>query len=261
MKGKFLFLGTGASPGVPLIGCKCSVCTSTSTLNKRLRSAGLFSGDGERYVIDVGPDFRAQALGAKIDHLDGVLITHAHSDHIAGIDDLRAYYFLNEKKVPCLCSKETYDEIAQRFPYLMHPKPGGSISAQLDFQVLDSDFGGCLFAGINVAYLTYFQMKMKVTGFRFGDFAYVSDIRHFADSVYEALSGIEVLVLSALRHESTEMHFGIPEAIEFSRHVKAKRTYFTHIAHDVDHEKIYAQLPSGFHLAYDGLSIPIGEIG
>jgi phosphoribosyl 1,2-cyclic phosphate phosphodiesterase len=216
--------------------------------------------DGKRYLIDVGPDFRAQALGAKIDHLDGVLITHAHSDHIAGIDDLRAYYFIDEKKVPCLCSKETYDEIAQRFPYLMRSEPGGSISAQIAFQVLESDFGECLFAGVKVGYLTYFQMKMKVTGFRFADFAYVSDIRHFETQVYDALQGVEVLVLSALRHESTEMHFGIPEAIEFSRHVKAKRTYFTHIAHDIDHEKVYSQLPPGFYLGYDGLSIPIGDI-
>jgi phosphoribosyl 1,2-cyclic phosphate phosphodiesterase len=216
--------------------------------------------DGKRYLIDVGPDFRAQALGAKIDRVDGVLITHAHADHIAGIDDLRAYYFLDEKKVPCLCSKETCDEIAQRFPYLRHSEPGGSISAQLDFHVLESDFGECLFEGIKVGYLTYFQMKMKVTGFRFGDFAYVSDIRHFSDRVYDALQGVDVLVLSALRHESTEMHFGIPEAIEFSRRVKAKRTYFTHIAHDIDHERVYTQLPPGFHLAYDGLSIAIGEV-
>ncbi len=255
MNGRFLFLGTGASPGVPLIGCTCSVCTSPSPFNKRLRSAGLLTIEGRRYLIDVGPDFRAQALGAKIDHVDGVLITHAHSDHIAGIDDLRAYYFLEEKKVPCLCSKETYGEIAQRFPYLLRSASGGSISAQLDFHVLESDFGECLFAGIRVAYLTYFQMKMKVTGFRFADFAYVSDIRQFEERVYEALEGVEVLVLSALRHESTEMHFGIPEAIEFSRRVKAQRTYFTHIAHDIDHEKVSSQLPPGFHLAYDGLII------
>lgn len=260
MKGRFLFLGTGASPGVPLIGCKCSVCTSLSTFNKRLRSSGLVTLDGKRYVIDVGPDFRAQALGAKIDHVDGVLITHAHSDHIAGIDDLRAYYFADKKKVPCLCSKETYDEIAQRFHYLMHTEPGSTAAAQIDFQVLESDFGECLFAGVKVGYFTYFQMKMKVTGFRFGDFAYVSDIRYFEHPIFEALKGVEVLVLSALRHESTEMHFGIPEAIEFSRNVKAKRTYFTHIAHDIDHEKVYSQLPPGFHLAYDGLSIPIGEV-
>lgn len=260
MKGRFLFLGTGASAGVPLIGCSCSVCLSTSSFNKRLRSSGLLLIDGKKYLIDVGPDFRTQALKEKIDHLDGVLITHAHADHIAGIDDLRPYYFISEKKLPCLCSKPTYEEIAARFPYLMRNRLEGSVPAQLDFQLLESDFGQSLFEGLKVGYLTYFQMKMQVTGFRVGDFAYVSDIRHFSDKVFEALSNIQVLVLSALRYGSSEMHFGIEEAIAFSKRTKAKHTYFTHIAHDIDHEKVYAQLPAGFHLAYDGLSIPIGDV-
>src|SRR5690349_18127258 len=132
---RFLFLGTGGSAGVPLIGCSCSVCLSTSPLNKRLRSAGLLKVQGKNYLIDVGPDFREQALKYRIDSLDGVLITHPHSDHIAGIDDLRAYYFLSGKKTPCLLSQATFDEIKVRFPYLLQMRPEGSIAAQLHFHI------------------------------------------------------------------------------------------------------------------------------
>src|SRR5690349_4696037 len=131
MKAKFLFLGTGGSGGVPLIGCTCDVCRSTSLFNKRLRSAGLLSVGEKHYLIDVGPDFRGQALTHHINRLDGVLITHAHADHIAGIDDLRAYYFLNSKKLSCLASQETFTEIKLRFPYLFYASPGGGLTAQL----------------------------------------------------------------------------------------------------------------------------------
>jgi phosphoribosyl 1,2-cyclic phosphate phosphodiesterase len=257
MKAKFLFLGTGGSGGVPLIGCTCEVCRSSSPFNKRLRSAGLLSVNEKRYLIDVGPDFRQQALEHHIDRLDGVLITHAHADHIAGMDDLRAYYFLNPKKLPCLASQETFNEIKQRFPYLFNISPGGGLTAQLEFQVLPDDFGTTIFEGISVHYLTYFQVGMKVTGFRLGHFAYVSDIRTYSDRVFDSLKDVEILVLSALRHESNLMHFGIDEAIAFSKRAGAKTTYFTHIAHDLDYEKAKTILPKGFYLSYDGLEIAI----
>lgn len=257
MEGRFLFLGTGASAGVPLIGCKCDVCLSSYPYNKRLRSSGLIMVNEKKILIDVGPDFRSQALKYEIDHLDGVLITHAHSDHIAGIDDLRSYYFLNNKKLPCLLSQETFEEIKQRFPYLFRPSSEGSISAQLSFHILSHDFGDEEFERIRVHYLSYFQSGMKVTGFRIGTFAYVSDIRTFSANVFDSLKGVEILVLSALRHESTAMHFSIEEAISFSRRTGAKTTYFTHIAHALDHESANAHLPKGFYLSYDGMEIKI----
>ncbi|HEY2810342.1 MAG TPA: MBL fold metallo-hydrolase [Rhabdochlamydiaceae bacterium] len=257
MNARFLFLGTGASGGVPLIGCHCSVCTSNSLLNKRLRSAGLITVGEKKYLIDVGPDFRQQALKHRIERLDGVLITHAHADHIAGIDDLRAYYFLEKKKLPCLLSQETFDEIQQRFLYLFLSIEGKSTPAQLDFYLLENDFGQMLFEGLSLSYLSYFQQQMKVTGFRVGNFAYVSDIRTYSDAVFHGLRGVEILVLSALRLHPTDMHFSIEEAIAFSRKAGAKITYFTHIAHDLDHESAYALLPMDFHLSHDGLEIEI----
>ena len=255
MQAKFLFLGTGASGGVPLIGCHCAVCSSAFIFNKRMRSAGLLSVGEKKYLIDVGPDFRAQALQHRIDHLDGVLITHAHADHIAGIDDLRAYYFLTAQKLPCLLSQETFQEIQRRFPYLFITGENRSLSAQLDFHFLEKDFGQCDFAGLNLSYLTYFQLEMKVNGFRFGNFAYISDIRTYSEDIFSHLKGSEILVLSALRHQPTQMHFSIEEAIAFSHRVGAKMTYFTHIAHDLDHQNII--LPSGFALSYDGLQLSI----
>lgn len=258
MQGKFVFLGTGGSCGVPMIGCSCDVCLSSSPYNKRLRSSGLIRIGGKSLVIDVGPDFRTQALSHGIPHLDGVLLTHAHADHIAGIDDLRAYYFMEKKKVPCVLSKETFDEVKVRYHYMLTPiAPGKSVSAQIDFQVLGDDFGSFVLEGIPFVYFSYFQMEMKVTGFRFGNLAYVSDIREFSDQVIDAIQGVDTLILSALRHAPSKMHFSIEEAIAFTRRAGAKKTYLTHIAHDLEYAATNALLPSDVRMSYDGMEIAV----
>jgi phosphoribosyl 1,2-cyclic phosphate phosphodiesterase len=256
MSGKLLFLGTGGSTGVPVIGCTCKVCRSTSFRNKRSRSSVLIQTQGKNFLIDAGPDFREQALKHKIRKLDGLLLTHTHFDHVAGIDDLRAFYFLNKTRLPCLLSKETFEEIKIRYHYLMRPlKDGHSISAQLDFFVLEHDFGKMRFQGVEWKYMSYTQADMKVTGFRQGKMAYVSDIRAYTNQLLESLEGVETLVLSALRTTPTQMHFSVDEAIEFSKMVGAKKTYLTHISHDLDHEKVNKILPSNVRLSYDGLKI------
>lgn len=258
MQGKFLFLGTGGSAGVPIIGCQCDVCRSSSPYNKRLRSSGLIEVKDKKFLIDVGPEFRIQALNFKVTHLTGVLLTHAHADHIAGIDDLRAYYFMDKRKLPCVLSKETFDEVKLRYHYMLQPlTTGKSISAQIDFQLLPNDFGSYELGGVRFKYLSYSQTGMKVTGFRFGNFAYVSDIREYSQQTVEALQGVDVLVLSALRQTPTKMHFSIEEAIAFSQRVFAKKTYLTHVAHDLEYEATNALLPSDVRLSYDGLEIPI----
>jgi phosphoribosyl 1,2-cyclic phosphate phosphodiesterase len=257
-QGQFLFLGTGGSMGIPMIGCHCEVCRSTSPFNKRMRSAGLIRIGDKSFIIDVGPDFRAQALHFNIEHLNGVFLTHAHADHIAGIDDLRAYYFLDKKRLPCFLSRETFEEVKLRYHYIFRPMiPGQSLTAQLDFQILPDDFGGFDLEGVHFEYFSYSQMGMKVTGFRVGNFAYVSDIREYSDQIFKALEGIDILVLSALRHVPTKMHFSIEEAIAFSRRTKAKTTYLTHIAHDLEHAATNALLPPDVRMSYDGLEISI----
>ncbi len=250
MEANFLFLGSGGSMGVPVIGCTCSVCTSVSSFNKRLRPSGLIRASLGSYLIDAGPDFRQQALKFKIENLRGVLLTHCHVDHIGGLDDLRALYFLQKKKkIPCLVSKESFEELSFRYHYLMHI---------FEFQVLENDFGKTVFEGIEVAYVSYFQAGMKVNGYKIGDLAYISDIRDYTEEeVMAPLMGVNTLVISAVRTDPTHVHFGIEEATTFSRKLGAKKTYFTHIAHELDYEKTNALLPSDIKLSFDGLQIPI----
>ncbi len=253
----FLFLGTGGSSGIPMIGCGCVVCQSDSTLNKRQRSAGLIKVGDKNFLIDVGPDFRMQALKHRINHLDAVLLTHAHADHLGGIDDLRAYYFLEKKKLACFLSQQTYDEVKFRYHYLLNPNAEGkSFSAQLDFHILPDDFGSFTVEGIPIAYFSYSQQLMKVTGFRVGNFAYVSDIREYTDQIFKSLKGIEILVLSALRQVPTKMHFSLEEAVAFSKRTSAKITYLTHISHDLEYAAANALLPPEVRMSYDGLEVP-----
>ncbi len=258
--GTFLFLGTGGSAGVPMIGCKCLVCKSKDPHNKRMRPSALIDVKGKRLVIDTGPDFRSQALIYKIDHLDGVLLSHTHFDHVGGLDELRTYYLLHKLILPILVSIETLDSLKKRYDYLFKEKSWGiSLAAQLHFQVLENDHGKTSFCGIPLSYVSYEQGGTKVNGYRFGNFAYVSDIKKYPDSIYDDLNGVKTLVVSALKEEESQMHFSLDEAVSFGRRVGAKRTYFTHIGHEVDHERTNAKLPSGFKLAHDGLKLEFDD--
>jgi len=256
MEAKLLFLGTGGSLGIPVITCKCPVCTSNSPLNKRTRPSVLLEVGRRTFLIDVGPDFREQALHFGIDELDGVLLTHSHYDHIGGIDELRVFYFKHKKRMPILASIDTYDELRHRFHYLFQTKQAdGTLQSQFDFQILEEDFGRATFQGLKLQYVSYTQANMKVTGYRFGPLAYISDIRHFDDRIIEDLKGTEVLVVSAVRYTPSEVHFTIDEAVEFSRAVGAKRTFLTHMAHDLEHDATNQKLPEDVRLAHDGLEL------
>lgn len=255
-KAKFIFLGTGGSTGVPLVACPCAVCQSTSPYNKRLRVSGLIKVDGKNFVIDVGPDFRTQMLRAHVNKLDGVILTHSHFDHIAGIDDLRGFIFTQKKPIPCLLSQDTLDEVKIRYHYLMPSQQTEGVTyTQLDFQIMDDDFGSKEFCGLKWHYVSYFQTGMKVNGYILGNLAYVSDIREYSDEVSHALRGVDTLILGALRYTPSPGHFNIEEAIAFAREVGAKKTYLTHIGHELDHEETNKQLPPDVRLAYDGLEI------
>lgn len=256
MKGTFLFLGTAGSAGVPVIGCSCSVCQSNSPFNQRLRPSGLLKVDGKTLLIDVGPDFRSQALKYRIDLLDGLILTHTHYDHIAGIDELRIYYLRSQKKLPCLLSEESFEDLEKRYYYLFQPiGKVPTLSAQLDIHLLPEDEGEEEFLGLKIGYVTYTQGGCKVNGFRFGDFAYISDIREFHPSIFEKLIGIKTLVLSALREEKSMLHFSLNEAVEFASKVGAKHTWLTHISHGLDHEATNRKLPKSIQLGYDGLEL------
>ncbi len=254
MKGTFLFLGTGASAGVPIIGCTCAVCSSQDPRNQRLRPSGLIRMGDRTLLIDVGPDFRQQALRHRISHLDGLLLTHTHYDHIAGIDELRVLNFRMKKSFPCLLSAASYRDLKTRYYYLFEEEAAPEYkAARLDCHVLPDDQGEIEFLGLKIGYISYTQADMQVNGFRIGDFAYISDIREYNEKIFDSLRGVRTLVLSALRAEPSRVHLTLDEAVAFAERVGAKHTWLTHLSHALDHEKACQLLPSHVQLGYDGL--------
>lgn len=255
-KGHFLFLGTGASMGIPVIGCHCAVCQSESPCNHRTRPSGIITVDKKKLLIDCGPDFRFQALQHHIDHIDGLLLTHAHHDHIAGIDELRVYYMRSKVPLPCLLSEETAYDIQRRYDYIFKDNSvTEKLMPRIQLEILKGTHGKVDFLGIPVEYLSYEQAGMRVTGFRFGDFAYVSDIHKYPPTIFSHLEGVETLVLSALRHTTSHFHLSVDEAVAFANRTGARHTWLTHIAHELDHEKTNTYLPPNVRMAYDGLEL------
>jgi phosphoribosyl 1,2-cyclic phosphate phosphodiesterase len=258
MKSKFIFLGTGSSLGVPVIGCSCPTCSSSHLKNKRFRTSGLLKVQDKTILIDIGPDFREQALRNNICHLDGVLITHTHYDHIAGLDELRIYSFIKGSNIPCILSKESFEEIRRRYYYIFKEAlHGDSSTVMLDFIVLEGNEGEVNFLNLPISYFCYHQGSMKVTGFRLGNFAYITDIKNFDKKIFKFLEGVETLVVSALRKSDSKIHFSLDDAVDFANAVQAKKTYLTHIAHELEHESINYELPKHVQLGFDGLELDI----
>lgn len=243
----FRFLGSGGSLGVPVIACDCLVCSSSNKNNQRLRSASLIRYEGKNILIDVGPDIRLQCISHRIDRVDALLITHPHNDHVAGIDDLRALCFRSQKKLPCYMSKSTYEDLKQRYFYLF------SSRSPFEVHLLEEDEGSFKLFQREIAYTTFYQRDMRVNGYRVGSLAYLSDIKEYRESIFSFLNEIKVLILSALRFDSSPLHFSVAEAIAFFQKTAADKLYLTHISHDLEHERLSKSLPKNVLVAYDGL--------
>lgn len=257
MNGNFLFIGTGASLGVPVIGCDCKVCSSTSSKDKRLRTSALLRLNQKKILIDCGPDFRQQALKHHITHIDGIIITHAHYDHTSSIDELKVYTSHGKGPLPCLLSQETAKDLTDRYKYIFEPEPAKEkMLTNFSLQTLPKERGTIKFQEIHFHYFTYEQAGMKVIGFRVGNFAYITDIYDYPDTIFEDLKGVEILVLSALRYTPSNIHLTVDQAIDFSKKVYAKETWLTHLSHDLSYEHTNAYLPQNVRMAYDGLEIP-----
>ncbi|MEL7430955.1 MAG: MBL fold metallo-hydrolase [Chlamydiota bacterium] len=245
MKASFLFLGSGASMGTPVIGCSCLVCQDKRQW--RLRSSGLLRIGDRRILFDAGPDFRQQALNYGVFGIEALLLTHSHYDHIGGLEDLRIFSYQKKGEIPCFLSKET-GEMLEKKSYL-----------QQFFAptFLPSDQGEFFFGGLPFSYFQYWQDTTRVTGFRFGSFAYVTDISRYEPSIFSALSGVKTLVLSACGLDHSHVHLGLRKAISFAQEVGASQVFFTHVCHRIDAFKERSKLPSSMQFAYDGLEIPL----
>ena len=251
---KITFLGTGTSQGVPVIGCQCEVCTSVHSEDKRLRTSVLIESDNTTVVIDTGPDFRQQMLREDVQKLDAVLFTHEHKDHIAGMDDVRAFNFKFKKEMPIYATNRVQEALKREFHYVFsaYQYPGipkvqlHTIDAESNFSIGDIPFQS----------IELMHNKMKVLGFRINDFVYITDVNYIDDKQLQKIIGCKILIVSALRKEKHISHFTLDEAVELSQKVGAESVYLTHISHLMgDHHSVNRGLPQNIQLAYDGLSI------
>ena len=247
-------LGSGTSSGVPVIGCDCAVCRSSDPRNRRTRAGILLELERGTIVIDTSPDFREQALRVDLRRVDAVLYTHQHADHVFGLDDLRIFNFLQRSSIPCFGPAATMERLRQIFAYVFDDSPEGGGKPKLDFRAVREPFA---LLGETVTPVPVMHGEMEVFGYRLGRFACVTDVSHIPESSYALLEGLDLLVLSALRFRAHPTHFSFDEAVEAARRIGAKRTLFTHIAHDVDHARGEAGLPPGIGIGHDGLVVEL----
>lgn len=253
---KITLLGTGTSQGVPVIACDCAVCLSENPKDKRLRSSVMLETQGKTLVIDTGPDFRQQMLREQVNRVDAVLMTHSHKDHIAGLDDVRAFNFRHNYDMPVYGDYHTLQQIKSEFYYAFEAVKYPGVP---EIQLHEIDDRPFRVENIEIQPIRVFHHKMPVMGFRIENFAYITDAKTIPPESIALLQDLDVLVLNALRIKPHVSHFNLEEALEMVTTLKPARAYFTHISHLLGtHDHITPALPEGVHLAYDGqiLSLP-----
>lgn len=252
---KVTFLGTGTSQGVPVIACACEVCSSMDPRDNRLRTSVLLEWEGRRVVIDSGPDFRQQMLRERVLGLDAILFTHDHKDHIAGLDEVRAFNYINRWRAQVYCTEDVEISLRREFHYAFSEVKYPGIP-EIDIHRIDEtpfEINGLKFIPIKV-----WHFQLPVFGYRIGNFTYITDANRIDASELEKIKGSEVFVLNALRHEAHPSHFTLEEAKAIAQQTKSDKTFFTHISHQLGcHYTVEANLPKGMALAYDGLTIEI----
>ena len=252
---KITFLGTGTSQGVPVIGCTCDVCRSLDFRDKRLRTSIHIDIEGKSFVVDTGPDFRQQMLRENIDRLDAVIFTHAHRDHTAGLDDVRAYNFKQGIDMPIYGTEPTLDQLRIEYAYAFAKVVYPGIP-RLELHTIDEK--PFLVNGIQFTPLPVKHLNMPVLGFRINNFSYITDANFVPPETLELLKGTDVLVLNALQRDPHISHFNLNEALAMVQQIKPKKTYFTHISHKLGlHGAVEKELPADVSLAFDGLQLTI----
>jgi phosphoribosyl 1,2-cyclic phosphate phosphodiesterase len=252
---KITVLGSGTSVGVPTIGCHCAVCTSTDPRDNRLRPSVLVSYDGHNVLIDTTPDFRAQALRARIERLTAVLFTHAHADHMMGLDDIRPFNYRQSGDIPIYAAPKTMDAIRHAFPYIFEGVAKMNNVPHIEARILDGspfDVFGLEFQPIPVLH-----GPRTIYGFRFGNAAYLTDHSEIPESSMELLRGLDVIFLDALRYKPHPTHSTVDRSIKTAEALGVRRAFLTHICHDLGHERAESMLPPHVRLAYDGLEVTV----
>ena len=257
--GELIVLGSGTSVGVPSVGCGCPVCTSDDPRNRRLRSSVILGLPEGNLLIDTAPDLRTQLLREKIGIVHAVAFTHSHADHLFGLDDVRLFPLYLGHPMPLYCRADVENQIRRSFDYAftgLEPTHVGSVP-QLSFVRIDDVPFEVL--GMRVIPIPLIHGRFNVLGFRVGNVAYCTDTNGIPAASWPLLTGLDTLILDALRPRPHPTHFSLDEAIEAARRIGARQTYFTHVAHDLDHAETEASLPPGMALAYDGLRVPLLE--
>ena len=249
---KITFLGTGTSQGVPVIACECNTCLSSDQHDKRLRTSLLLETDKTTLLFDAGPDFRQQMLREHVTKLDSILLTHEHKDHIAGLDDVRAFNYKSQDAIDIYAEERVQKAIKKEYSYVFSEYQYPGIPKMRLNSIPDNSFN---VKGIQIDPIRVFHYRLPVYGFRVGNFAYITDANYIPEESKEKLFGIKYLVINALRKEKHISHFSLREAIDFIREISPKKAFITHISHQMGlHAEVSKELPQGIILAYDGLT-------
>ncbi len=251
MSVQLTILGSGTSHGIPMIGCECAVCTSSDPRDRRTRASALFSFDGWQVLVDTGPELRLQCVACGVQRIDAILLTHAHADHIVGLDDVRRFNWLQRTELPLYGAPATLTRVKRMFAYAFSDEPDyPSAKPCLYAHPIAGPFA---LGGRTVIPVPYWHGPTRVLGFRIGDIAYCPDCSAMPPESRALLQGLEVLVLDGLRRRAHPTHFNLEQAIAEAQLIGARQTYLTHIAHELGHAETNAELPPGMALAYDGL--------
>ena len=249
------FLGTGHSQGIPVIACKCHVCLSDDTRDKRLRTSVHIAHDDTSIVIDTGPDFRQQMLRENITRVDSILFTHQHKDHIAGLDDVRSFNFAQKQPMPLFGNKDTLEQIKKDFYYAFSDEKYPGVPQLKLVEIPDGNF---IIRDLSISPIEVMHYNLPVLGFRFDDFTYITDANFISPEQRKKLYNSKVLVLNALFRDEHYSHFNLDQAIKLVEEVKPGKAYFTHISHKMGlYKEVSKELPENIELAYDGLKIEV----
>ncbi|MCM2269506.1 MAG: MBL fold metallo-hydrolase [Thermoanaerobaculia bacterium] len=254
MPRRLTMLGSGTSTGIPVVGCRCAVCTSGDPRDRRLRPGLQIELPAGTIVVDTSPDFREQALRFGVERVDAVLYTHAHADHVFGLDDLRVFNFRQRRAIPCFGSPQTMARLRQIFSYVFEESQEGGGKPKLDLVDVAAPFE---LLGETVVPIPVWHGEMAVYGYRLGDFALVTDVNRIPEESFALLAGVRTLVLSALRYTPHSTHFNVEEAIAVARRIGARRTLLTHLAHEIEHARPRVALPAGVEFGYDGCVVEL----